>query len=182
MSLYRLKGTAGAVINRKFDLDEPVRIGVNGGIPPVGELAAEISFADGRITLARHGDAEVQVNGETVDSAQLVGGDEIRVATCRFMVQAPGLRPDRVLTEDAVRPRRSPWPWVLAALLAAAAAAIAGWQLGWFVRGQATTPPAAAPAIEPATEPDKAPPATEPATDPPNDPATDSATDPSTNP
>ncbi|GEM_PF-1046507 len=146
MSLYRLKGTAGAVINRNFDLERPVRIGADGSIPPSGNAAAEVVFADGRITLVRQGDTPVQVNGEAVDTAQLVGGDEIRVAGCRFMVQAPGLRPERILTEDAVRPRRSPWPWVIALALVIAALAVAGWRLGWFDKWiDAPTP---APAVD----------------------------------
>lgn len=154
MSLYRLKGTAGAVINRNFDLDRPIQIGANGGIPATDAAAAEVRFADGRITLTRLGDTPVQVNGEPVDTTALVGGDEIRVAGCRYLVQAPGLRPERVLTEDAVRPRRSPWGWLLALLLVVVVVAVTGWKLGWFESWQDSpaSPASPAPSGAPAAE------------------------------
>ena len=73
---------------------------------------------------------------DALGRADLGGGDEIRIGTQRLILQAPGLRPERVLTDEAARPRRSPWPWLLAA--GAAAAAGAGWYLGWF-DGNATS-------------------------------------------
>ena len=54
----------------------------------------------------------------------MTSGDEIRIANCRFVLQAPGLRPDKVLTAEATRPRRAYLPWlIVGGLLAAAAAA-----------------------------------------------------------
>ena len=61
-------------------------------------------------------------------SAQLASGDEIRIGNCRWVLQAPGLRPEKVLTAEAVKPQRSYLPWlVVGGLLAAAAAS---WYLG----------------------------------------------------
>jgi hypothetical protein len=130
-SRYRLKGASGAVINRTWTLGARTVIGRSDdcdlrleedGVAP---HHAEIVESDGALTLTRlDRDGEVLLNGKRIEQAALSRGDEIRVANCRFVLQAPGLRPDRVLTGRAARPRH-PWlPWlVVGALLAAAAAA-----------------------------------------------------------
>ena len=47
-----------------------------------------------------------------------------RIANCRFVLQAPGLRPEKVLSPAATRPRRGYLPWlIVGGLLAAAAGA-----------------------------------------------------------
>ena len=130
-SKYRLKGASGAVINQTWPLgtrtvigradDCDLRLAEDG----VAAHHAEIVESDGGLILARLDDGvEVALNGKPVDRAALASGDEIRIAGCRFVLQAPGLRPDKVLTEQAMRPRR-PWlPWlIVGGLLAAAAAA-----------------------------------------------------------
>ena len=70
--------------------------------------------------------AEVTVNGQAAESAELASGDEIRIAACRFVLQAPGLKPPKVLTAEALRPRRSYVPWLIVAGLLTAAA------LAWY--------------------------------------------------
>jgi hypothetical protein len=70
------------------------------------------------------------LNGEEIRSAALASGDEIRVGVCRFVLQAPGLKPRRVLTQEAVEPRRSFIPWLVAGGLLAAAAW--SWHQGWL--------------------------------------------------
>ncbi|MEJ2534384.1 MAG: hypothetical protein P8008_02665 [Gammaproteobacteria bacterium] len=135
MSPYRLKGTSGPLVNQSFRLGERLVLGADGDTPlDLPGAVAEVRLAeDGGVRLQVLVDdpaVEVCVNGEPVRSANLGGGDEIRVGTQRLILQAPGLRPERVLTEEAVRPRHSPWPWLLAA--GAAAVAGAGWYLGWF--------------------------------------------------
>jgi hypothetical protein len=65
----------------------------------------------------------VLLNGKPVEQARLSSGDEIRIAQCRFVLQAPGLRPAKVLTPEATRPRRGYLPWLIVAGLVAAAAA-----------------------------------------------------------
>ena len=70
------------------------------------------------------------LNGEPVEQASLGSGDEIRIANCRWVLQAPGLRPQKVLTEDAVQRKRGRLPWlIVGGLLAAAALA---WYRGWL--------------------------------------------------
>jgi hypothetical protein len=141
MSPFRLKGTAGPLLNRAFPLRETLRIGGPGcdivveASPGAEGVLAEVRFdGDRRVTVhARSPDADLAVNGEPVEEAELAGGDELRIGACRLLLQAPGLRPERVLTEEAVRRRASPWPWILAAALLAAAAGGA-WHLGAWER------------------------------------------------
>lgn len=137
MSTYRLKGASGPVINQAFALGERTRIGraddceVRLDREGVAPRHAEIRQQDGGLTLSSLDSAHpVLLNGEPVASAALASGDEIRVADCRFVLQAPGLRPDKVLTDAAVKPRRGWLPWVIVGALMAAAAV--AWQQGWL--------------------------------------------------
>jgi predicted component of type VI protein secretion system len=130
MSIYRLKGASAPVIDQSFTLgartvigradDCDLRLDHDG----VAGRHAEISQADGGLTLSRLDPAhEVLLNGKPVERADLSSGDEIRIAQCRFVLQAPGLRPAKVLTPEATRPRRGYLPWLIVAGLVAAAAA-----------------------------------------------------------
>jgi len=132
MSTYRLKGASGPVINQPFALgavsligradDCDLRIDEEG----VASRHAEIcENEDGSLVLSNL-DPSMQtlLNGEAVQTASLASGDEIRIANCRWVLQAPGLRPDKVLTQQALQPRRSYVPWlIVGSLLAAGAAA-----------------------------------------------------------
>jgi predicted component of type VI protein secretion system len=132
MSIYRLKGASGAVINQSFTLGDRTVIGRaddcdlrldQEGVAP--RHAAIVLDSDGRLQLQDlDSGAETLLNGQAVRSAQLASGDEIRIANCRFVLQAPGLRPEKVLTPAATRPRRGYLPWlIVGGLLAAAAGA-----------------------------------------------------------
>lgn len=139
MSPYRLKGTAGAVINRSFPLDRTLVLGTGPDCDVEVEtdrgeavLATVRLTEEGALRLEAPKTAGVTVNGDPVTEIDLAGGDELRIGRSRFILQAPGLRPERVLTEDATRPRRATWPWWLAgAALLVGAAATAWWQ-GWL--------------------------------------------------
>lgn len=130
MSIYRLKGTSGAVINKAFRLSDTLVIGraddcdIRVDEETVAPHEVEISLdKEGQVSLnVLEPESDVQLNGEVVSRAELAGGDEIRVGSCRLMLQAPGLRPDRVLTQEAIKPRRRLWPWIVAAGVIAAAA------------------------------------------------------------
>jgi hypothetical protein len=134
MSNYRLKGASGPVINQAFSLgkksligradDCDLRIDAEG----VASHHAEIrENEDGSLVLVNlDASSPVQLNGEAVEHASLASGDEIRIAGCRWVLQAPGLRPQKVLTPEAVRPRRSYIPWLITAGLLAAAG------LAWY--------------------------------------------------
>lgn len=135
MSTYRLKGASGAVANQAFVLsgrsvigsgeDCDLRIEQEGVAARHAEIVAD---ADGLELQALAGADEVRVNGEAVQRRRLASGDEIRIANCRWVVQAPGLRPEKVLTGQPVKSRWRFLPWlIVGALLGAAAIA---WQQG----------------------------------------------------
>jgi len=137
MSTYRLKGASGAVTNQAFTLGEKTLIGsaedcdlrvVNGNIEP---RHAEITQEQEALVLKNLAtSAETRLNGEVVDQASLSSGDEIRIGNCRWVLQAPGLRPQKVLTGDAIRPKRNYLPWLIVGALLTAAAL--SWQRGWL--------------------------------------------------
>ena len=135
--MYRLKGTSGPAINRTWNLELRTIIGSEGGCgihidnETVAPRHAELEIDGGTITLRLlEDDGELFVNGKPVSSVKLNSGDEIRIGTCRWLLQAPGLKPEKVLTEEAVRPRTRLWPWLLAGGLSALA--LLAWRLGYI--------------------------------------------------
>lgn len=143
MSLYKLKGISGSVINQSFPFDESIVLGSSSdcdvqlegqGVSP---RHAEISRIGDKSLLLKDLGSETGtlLNGESVSESQLGSGDEIRIATCRMMLQAPGLRPERILTADVVKQPTRRWPRVLAwSIVAASAAAVAvlRWKPEWI--------------------------------------------------
>jgi len=129
---FRLKSASGPQTGQTFDLDESTLLG-SGESADVRLEGLEAEHArivrrDGGLVLEASGAA--RVNGEAVTSTALQSGDEIQFGTSRFVLQAPGLKPARVL--DQVPARRAwGWKWLAAAGLLAAAGA-AGW---WFLLG-----------------------------------------------
>ena len=136
MNTYRLKGASGAVINQAFTLERTTSIGraedceLRINADGVASRHAEIHEAEDGALIIRNLDPsfETLLNGDAVDEASLASGDEIRIANCRWVLQAPGLRPEKVLTAEAVRSQRSYLPWLIVGGLLAAAAA--SWQRG----------------------------------------------------
>jgi len=135
---YRLKGASGKVANQSFRLLRRTVIGSAPGCElciegdRVAPQHAEICLDDEGGLLLRQLDSayETRVNGSVVNRVKLSSGDEIRVGNCRWVLQAPGLRPEKVLTPAAVKRTRSHLTWmILIALLALAALA---WQRGWL--------------------------------------------------
>lgn len=135
---YRIKGTAGPVINQAFKLDhQPLQIGraddcqVRIEHESVSAHHAEITLEqNGKVMLRDLGSAGgTRLNGLDIAEAELGSGDEIQIGNARLMLQAPGLRPARVLTEEATRPSAPRWPWLLGLLIIVAA--VAAWQQGW---------------------------------------------------
>jgi len=142
VSHYKLKGTSGSVINQSFPFGEAIVMGsaadcdVTLDEPGVAEHHAEICLTDGGLLLRDMGsETGTLLNGEPVGEASLASGDEIRIGTCRWMLQAPGLRPERILTAEVVKKSRRRWPRVLVWTTLAAAAgavAIARWKPEWL--------------------------------------------------
>lgn len=133
MNIYRLKGASGPVINQSHKLgkrtligradDCDLRVDLDG---VEGRHAEIIEDGQGGLTLnSLAPTAETVLNGEPIQSASLGSGDEIRIANCRWVLQAPGLRPEKVLTQGVVATRRNWVPWAIigGAVLAAATAA-----------------------------------------------------------
>jgi hypothetical protein len=138
MAVYRLKGTSGNVLNQSFPLAGELRLGAGDDCDvPVdsdgasGVLAVVTVRDDGSVHLAAASNGAVTVNGDAVQELSLAGGDELRVGRSRFILQAPGLRPERVLTEEATRSSRAWRWWLAAAVLVGVGAGLAWWQ-GWI--------------------------------------------------
>jgi pSer/pThr/pTyr-binding forkhead associated (FHA) protein len=143
MSHYKLKGTSGSVINQSFPFGESIVLGSSADCdiqldePGVSSRHAEIRLLDAKsLQLKDLGSKSgTLLNGEPVTQTLLGSGDEIRIGTCRWMLQAPGLRPERVLTADVVSkpvrrwPRRLVWTGLLAT---ATAVAVLKWKPEWF--------------------------------------------------
>ena len=104
MSLYRIKGSSGPVLNQAWPLGSELVIGSEAGadvaldgLSAAGDVA-RLSLVDGAVTLiALDAACPVFLNGEAVETASLGSGDEIRIGAARFILQAPGLKPERVL-------------------------------------------------------------------------------------
>lgn len=137
MNTYRLKGASGKVAGQSQPLGTVTRIGRASDCelvvddPHMPGLLAEISLQNGGLRLEKRDAAgEILLNGEAVSDAWLSTGDEIRIGQSRWVLQAPGLRPGKVLTDAAIKRRSGIWPWlVTAGVLGAAALA---WQQGWL--------------------------------------------------
>ncbi len=138
MAIYRLKGTSGTLLNQSFPLAGELRLGTGHacdvsveGDDAAGVLAVVTVRDDGSVHLAAQAPGAVTVNGDDVQELSLAGGDELRVGRSRFILQAPGLRPERVLTEEATRSGGAWRWWLVAAVLVGAGAGVAWWQ-GWL--------------------------------------------------
>lgn len=129
---YRLKGASGPLTGRTFDIGNGLAIGSAEGADlrdsALESAHARIVVVDEGLVLEADGPSEV--NGEAVQRKALESGDELRFGTLRFVLQAPGLKPARVL-DDEPAPARGWLHWAVGAAGAAAAAA-AGW---WWLLG-----------------------------------------------
>lgn len=137
MSTFQLKGTSGHVINQSWPLEESAVIGsseeceIQVDSDAVAPRHAALEVEDGQVNLRLlAGGGELFLNGEAVEQAPLVSGDEIRIGSSRWLLQAPGLRPERVLTEKAVRRRVRLLPWLIAG--GVSALVLLAWRLGYI--------------------------------------------------
>jgi len=127
---FRLKGASGEVTGRTFDLGSDTLIGsadqADVQIESLLERHARIVFENESLRLEAVDQA--WINGQPARHQPLQSGDEIRLGTVRFVLQAPGLRPPSVLGQVAPPRSRNTLRWVLAAAAVALAAAV--WWLG----------------------------------------------------
>ena len=132
---YRLKVASGPLTGQAFELGERTRIGsaADAEIRIEGlasEHARVLTEGDGLVLEALD---ESRVNGEAVTRVGLQSGDELHFGVTRLVLQAPGLKPARVL--DRVPERKTGgWRWAVIGVLLAGAAAAAGW---WWLAQRA---------------------------------------------
>ena len=143
MSLFKLKGTSGSVINQSYPLGESFVLGSSADCqvqieePGVAAHHAEITIVDDNTLLLKDlgSQSGTFVNGEAVVESILSSGDEIHIGSCRWMLQAPGLRPERVLTADVVKKSSFDWARLIAWTVVAATAgatAVVVWKPEWL--------------------------------------------------
>ncbi len=117
---FRLKAASGPHTGQTFELGEDTAIGsadqADIRIEGLPDEQARIVF-DGQ-TLTLETSSEAYVNGSAVARQALKSGDEIRFGEHRFVLQAPGLRPPRVLDQTDQRQGINPWTWVVIGVVA----------------------------------------------------------------
>ena len=141
MNKYQIKGTSGTVAGKKWPLQGST---VVGSAAECDVQLSGVSIAPQHANFQTTTDlvglkalqGEVYVNGEKITEAVLNSGDEIRFGKHRFMLQAPGLRPQRVLVPEAVQIKSRTGLWVTLFIAALSGAGFAAYQLGllqtWF--------------------------------------------------
>ncbi|MDT8448849.1 MAG: FHA domain-containing protein [Wenzhouxiangellaceae bacterium] len=126
---YRLKAASGALTGQTFELGDETTVGsadaadirIDGLAPEHARLVAR----DGGLVVEAGG--ETRLNGEPVARRALESGDELQFGPIRFVLQAPGLKPARVLDGVPGQHPASRRRWLIAMLAAAAAAAAWAW-------------------------------------------------------
>ena len=96
MTTYRLKGASGKVANQSFGLGDKTVIGSSPDCDlivneeKVAPKHAEIRLAaNGELHLKQlHKSFNILLNGNPVELASLASGDEIRIGSCRWVLQA----------------------------------------------------------------------------------------------
>jgi len=134
---FRLKAASGPWTGQTFDLvGQKTSIGSDQDqdvvIDALAPKHAIIHLEDGALRIEAMGTetALVYLNGTPISNGQVLNsGDEIRLGEVRFVLQAPGLKPQRVLHTTGQK-KRIPWGWIgLGALgLGAAGVAFVHWQ------------------------------------------------------
>jgi len=131
---FRLKAASGPLTGQTFDLGVDVtHIGSDATMDVVlegiGEQHAKILSQDGGLVIEPMAGSKVFLNGEAIDGPQgLTSGDEIRLENLRLVLQAPGLKPQRILDTAKPKPSR---PWFRIGVGVAVAAAIAVAYVYW---------------------------------------------------
>lgn len=131
---FRLKAASGPLTGQTFDLGVDVtHIGSDATMDVVldgiGGQHAKILSQDGGLVIEPIAGSAVFLNGEAINGPQgLTSGDEIRLENLRLVLQAPGLKPQRILDTAKPKPSR---PWLRIGLGVAVAAAVAVAYIYW---------------------------------------------------
>ena len=132
---FRLKAASGPLTGQTFDLGVDItHIGRDASmdvvIDALDDQHAKISSQAGGLIIEPIGASAVFVNGEAVTHPKaLASGDEIRLGELRLVLQAPGLKPQRILHTTKTK---KPFPWarlgVAVVVVAAGVLAYVYWQ------------------------------------------------------
>ncbi len=126
--IYRLKAASGALTGQTFALAAQTRIGSSPDaeirIDGLSPEHARIVERDGGLWLEAEG--ESLLNGEPTRSAMLQSGDELRFGAVSLVLQAPGIKPARVLDRPAARTSGG-WRWAIWLGLVGLGGAAAAW-------------------------------------------------------
>jgi len=125
---FRLKAASGPKTGQNFPLDEDTSIGSadDADICLEGLMARHARIVFDGETLMLEPAGKAWVNGEPVGRRPLKSGDEIRLGECRFVLQAPGLRPPSVLKDTGPQKSRA-WLWIGLGVIAAGGLAAAAY-------------------------------------------------------
>ena len=139
MHKFQLNAASSALLGRSWALDEETLIGsaeqcqVQISADGISAHHAKVILQAGRLSIEDlHSETGTWVNGERVAQSSLASGDEIRIGPHRLLVQAPGLRPERVIHPEVRRQGSKAWMGWLAALLAILAVAVWYYELAPF--------------------------------------------------
>lgn len=139
MHKFQLNAASSALLGRSWAIEEETLIGssercqVQISADGVSERHAKVLLAEGRLSIEDlHSATGTWVNGERVVQTSLASGDEIRIGPHRLLVQAPGLRPQRLIRPQVQQRGSQAWIGWLAALLAVLVAAAWYYQLPPF--------------------------------------------------
>lgn len=125
---FRLKAASGPLTGQTFDLGVDVtHIGSDATmdviLDGIGGQHAKIISQDGGLLIEPVAGHAVFINGVAIEGPEgLTSGDEIRLENLRLVLQAPGLKPQRILDTAKPKPSR---PWLRIGLGVALAAAMA---------------------------------------------------------
>lgn len=137
-----LRGVAGPLSGRVFPVRDNLELGPKSQVPldlPQGDMASlRLAWLDGRLQLEllqpsqRH---PLRVNGVVASTLALWPGDQISIATHRFVVDAPGMQPEpsipppataaAALPEEAAGPSGEVWWLIITAAVLALGIALA---------------------------------------------------------
>ena len=137
---YQLKRASGADTGRKIDLDGSIIAGTSADAAltvdgeQTGEYARLSVDEQGVLVESLKSDHPVMLNGDPVSSSRVGAGDELRIGRDRFVLQASGMKPVRVLAPRPEVEDKPGFPWGIAAVvtLALAAAGTWAWQAGYL--------------------------------------------------
>ena len=104
MHKFQLNAASATLMGKSWPLVEETLIGSSGqchvqiSAEGIAASHAKVILNEGRLSIEDlNSETGTWLNGERVSQSSLASGDEIRIGPHRLLVQAPGLRPERVI-------------------------------------------------------------------------------------